>query len=334
MKQEHPWEQSFLEANPTPPHGFAERHDALLNRLVHAEKKSTRRSAVLRPLIAFCFLLFTFGTLAAGNILGLGNFFRSIRLGNPASVERLEAFKDDAFSFEASQDDVHITIHELIADGRWIYASAMLEPLADDVLLVPFGETGERPYGLIADGDTRSYQEYARDKGLRLIDVSIYLESTALSGDYFMEHAYDAQGRLMLYMGGETLDSAQAEYSLRIMTHAQSGKETDQSYPLAVQVKDHAISRIYPANLPVGDTGIILKEARLTLTALCGYLDITLEGESWLHADLMKDGDIWPQGLSMSVNGYEMDELPDKIDLRLEHPSTGQSWEIKGLKGK
>ncbi len=99
-------------------------------------------------------------------------------------------------------------------------------------------------------------------------------------------------------------------------------------------MRDQAPARVYPAQLPVGESGITLLEARLTQTALCTYLDITQSGGEPLHADLMRGCEAWPRGLSIDVNGYEMDKLPDMIDIRLEHPATGQSWDIKGLKGQ
>lgn len=335
MKQEHPWWKAFHETNPTPPTGFDQRHDALLQRLTSCEQTRRAKRIPMRPLIAAALLLITaFGALATGNILGLGDFFAGINPEKHIKVERLETFHKDAQPLVIEQDSLRVTLHELIADGRWAYAAVMVEPLEADILPVPFGEALERPFGLTDQTDTRNYQEYAKDEGLRLVSVSVYLESEALNQDYFMDNTYDEEGRLMLYLGGETPEGYQASYSLRIITAMEGKEKTDQSFPLNAQVRDGSITRVYPANLPVGNTGVILKEARLTLTALCAYLEVNLEGETWLHADLMKDGDFWPQGLSMSVNGYEMDKLPDSIDLRLEHPQTGETWDITNLQGK
>lgn len=334
MKQESFWREVFEKGNPAPPEGFAARQDALLRRLTTGQQKAGKQSLLLRPLIALAFVLVTVGALAAGNILGLGDFFRGIGTDNQARIERLDAFREGTPPFEATQSGVRVTLHELISDGRWMYASAMLEPVTNGVLPVPFGEVGERPHGLTAEGDTRDYAAYARDEGLRLVSISVYMESEAMSGDYFMDHAYDEQGRLMLYMGGETPEGGRADYRLRIITTEDGREKLDQQYQLSVAVRDEAVTRMYPANLPVGDTGVILKEARLTLTALCAYLDVTLQGDTWLHADMIRDGDFWPRELSISVNGYEMDALPDQIDVRLEHPRTGETWDFVGLKGE
>jgi hypothetical protein len=333
MKHNHSWETAFERANPPVPPGFEQRHDALLMRLTQGERVQ-KKTLPLKPLIALGLLLLTAGALAAGSILGLGDFFARISPNQPPKVERLDAFRNGVQPHVLEQDGLRLTLHELVADGRWTYAAVMVEPQAADVLPVPFGEVLERPFGLTDQTDTRDYREYARDENLRPASVSVYLESDALSGDYFIDNAYDSQGRLMLYLGGGTPEGGQADYSLRIITTQEGTEKTDRSYPLAVQVLDEVITRVYPANLPVGNTGLVLKEAKLTLTALCAYLDVTIEGEPQLHADLMKDGDFWPRGLSMSVNGYEMDALPDSIDIRLEQPSTGETWDILGLQGE
>lgn len=332
MREDSRWEQAFRRACPAPPAGFCQRHDALLARLTAGEGKPARRAQLLRPLIVCALLLLTAGALAAANVWGLGDFFRSGAPGRQANVARLAPFEEGVPGVALAQDGVRVTLHELVADGRWTYASVIVEAADEGVLPVPYNDLDQRPAGLLPPGDARDYRAYARDEGLRPVGVSVYLESAALAGDYFMDDACGPQGRLMLYMGGETPDGGRAAYALRVITAPEGGDRTDRSVPLPVTVRGGAVTRRYPARLPVGDSGAVLVEARLTLTALCAYLDVTLEGTQ-LHADLIRDGAYWPRGLSMSVNGYEMDALPDVIDLRLEHPGTGQTWDVNGLKG-
>lgn len=328
MKIDRTWRALFERANPAPPPGFEQRHDRLLRRLTAVEEAPRRRRVPMRALIALALSLVALGALAAGRLLGLGDFFRRALPGEGARTERLQAFGQGFEPLSVEQDGMRLTLHELILDGRWAYASVRVEPAAQGLLPVPFGEADEP----LRPGGAQSYREHARRNDLRMAQVSVYLEGGALSGDYFIDDAWDDEGRLMIYLGGEAPGGGEG-YSLRVITQPEGGDRSDRAYPLRAQVRDGALTRVYPAMRPAGDSGVTLKEARLTLTALCAYLDVSLEGGE-MHADLMKGEDYWPRGLSMSVNGYEMDELPDSIDLRLEDPRSGRTWDITGLKGE
>lgn len=194
MNTDNDWQRLFEQANASPPPGFETRHDQLLQRLTTQAKRQGLRRLPLKALIALMLALVAVGALAAGNILGLGDFFQRSMQGNHLKPERLTVFEQQATPLNVKLADINITLHELIADGRWAYASVMAEPLDKGLLLVPFGISNERPLGLSDSEQYNSYLEYAQAKQLKLVDLSVYLESEALTGDYFMDQAYDEQG--------------------------------------------------------------------------------------------------------------------------------------------
>lgn len=329
MTQDERLMTRFSHDMPSPPAGFAQRHDALLHRLTTGkEEPYMRKQRMMRmALVAALVLTVAGAAFAAARQFGLTDLLR-LYGHTPEQLAAPWRAPYEPKSFEQA-GRVKVTVQELLSDGYSWYASFAFENLdAGHVLMPNFAERGDAAVGVMpgsqdAEQPSPSFEQLAQQDGRTLLMVGAYVE---LPGEEvgFAEWFGTPEGGLTIVAGGYgDLPTQNHEATLRILTEEMDqagalvpGSREDTTYPLTVPVHGEKHVRTYRAaaqQMPQ------VQQLILTQTALTTYMEVVHaenSGGSFEYTLVDEQGQPLPAGFTLTGHAYRLDGLPEAVYLQ------------------
>lgn len=234
--------------------------------------------------------------------------------------------------------DVQVMLNEVLYDGRWLYTSAIIQPTVSNKIVVMPGsaQLGDRVCGLYGENqrkDDRSFYQVAVEEDKRLLSVYVYPKEFDQLPAYFIDHLQRADEQSVMLSGACLMASSLPLsihwsiqiYEVDVKTGAYS-LQSEYEYPLSIQPVEPITQKNYKPQI---DCELPFDLITLVHTPISTYVDPAWRSEDAYNSfDLeILDNEQHPllKGAPADTVTYKMDDLPDKIYVKLYRGDVG-TW--------